>query len=204
MYSNLTVMECLFPIYIYSRLKRHSHCESAKRENSTDTNDFTNAHRAQHLCLPPRNVPRVITAHLGVHNCGSHDWQLQSATSSVHSGGCSRGNAMDNGTYSKLNHFPGCTHPRQSLTRSSTSSTNSNSPLLHSHSSSSSADDSVFVTGTLSHISVISTLPEQVETSSQRQGSTGTHSHMQAVQTPQYLELRADSMDPPSHYETIQ
>lgn len=207
----------------YSRLKnRSSNIESANSESSADTCDFTtNAHQAPHH-LPPRNVPRVTSAHpLGVHSCSTHTWQLQAPTSNVHSGNCG-GDVMDDGSYSKLNHLPVHTRPRQSLTRSSTSSTNSNSPLLQSqtsHSSSTgSSDDSTFTAESLvtasplSVISDISTLPEQGGVSSQgvdgffreRQVSTGTHMHVQVMQPPQYSELRADTVDPPSHYETIQ
>ena len=169
---------------------------------------------------PPRSTPIPTVAHLGVHNRSStHDQQLQAAMinqSVVHSSGY-RGGATDNGTYSKLNHYPDHRHPRQSLTRSSTSSTNSNSPLLQSQSSQSSGgsvDDSVFVAGpqpTASLHGPIGTLPEEVEATSRgvngayrgRQSSTGIDLPVQVMQPPQYLELRQDSMNPPSHYETI-
>ena len=165
---------------------------------------------------PPRSTPIPTVAHLGVHNCSAHNQQLQAAMinqSVVHSSGYREG-ATDNGTYSKLNHYPDHRHPRQSLTRSSTSSTNSNSPLLQSQSSQSgsgSVDDSVFVAGPQPTARPIGTLPEEVEATSRgvngvhrgRQSSTGIDLPVQVMQPPQYLELRQDSMNPPSHYETI-
>lgn len=97
----------------------------------------------------------------------------------------------DDGTYSRLNHNMRHPHPRNS----STSSTNSTVPLLPNSSRSNSIEDS-------------NSVFETIQESAGHDTTEHHHGAPAAAMGPriqsEYLQLRPDTLNPTSHYETVQ